>query len=665
LLFFALAAPSPAAVNGFEGGDGDQVCGAGLDWACLPASVAVASATDPTGGGDDVFSGGKETDPGDWTFATGGTGDKTDIGAVWSAAVETPSNAYLYLAFSRAKGEGNAFFSFELNQLHTSWTNAHGATVPCRTDGDVLVSYEIPSTTVDPVGIKLYRWNGSGGPATCPDGSTGAWLAGGGAASIREGDINDGAIANGLPGAPASLGDATFGEAAIDLDGVVTEVGIARPCEYFTRLQAHSRSSVSLSSNLGDYVDGGAIKVAACKNPGPGPDVTAPAAPQLSAAADCNSAQVKFTGKAEAGSQVQITEGGEFRAFADADPVTGDFSYTLSGVADGTHVYKARARDDAANTSDESAAAEATVDATAPAAPVISTPAAGASVAAGQVTLKGTAQAGATVTVTEGGTVLGAVTAAADGGWSFVVTAAAGQHAYEVTAADACAASAAAKLAIVAGTPGDGDGSGGSGGNGGNGGNAAGGGGGTTLAPASPSKPADRGEVLPAVASCEVKPFTLYLPAAGIKRVSFRVDGRQVVLAKKADAQGRFAFRIDPRRFKAGKHTTSAKLTLVKGKPVVVPMRTFSACTVGKCVSRRAFPIRVRKVSGDRVVSAKVYVNKKRVKVVRGSRLRAAVKLAGLPKGKFTVRIVSRLASGKTSVDERTYRTCTPKKKKG
>jgi hypothetical protein len=57
-------------------------------------------------------------------------------------------------------------------------------------------------------------------------------------------------------------------------------------------------------------------------------------------------------------------------------------------------------------------------------------------------------------------------------------------------------------------------------------------------------------------------------------------------------------------------------------------------------------------------VTARVYVNGKRVKVVRGKRLRAPVTLTGLPQGRFKVRVVSTLRSGRTKVDVRTYRTC-------
>jgi hypothetical protein len=84
-----------------------------------------------------------------------------------------------------------------------------------------------------------------------------------------------------------------------------------------------------------------------------------------------------------------------------------------------------------------------------------------------------------------------------------------------------------------------------------------------------------------------------------------------------------------------------------------------------KCVSRRNFRIRLRHPAGDPLRRAKVFVNGKRVRVVRGKRrLRARVDLRGLPKGRFLVKIQAVTRAGKRLVEQRAYRTCTPKPKK-
>ena len=82
-------------------------------------------------------------------------------------------------------------------------------------------------------------------------------------------------------------------------------------------------------------------------------------------------------------------------------------------------------------------------------------------------------------------------------------------------------------------------------------------------------------------------------------------------------------------------------------------------------MSRRRFRIRIRRLRDDPIVRAEVRVNGKRVRVVRGSRLRAPVDLRGLPKGRFRVEIRVRTASGKTVRGTRRYRTCTKKRRSG
>jgi hypothetical protein len=48
---------------------------------------------------------------------------------------------------------------------------------------------------------------------------------------------------------------------------------------------------------------------------------------------------------------------------------------------------------------------------------------------------------------------------------------------------------------------------------------------------------------------------------------------------------------------------------------------------------------------------------------VRGARLRAAIDLRGLPKGKVKVRITATTRSGRKLASARTYHTCVPKRR--
>ena len=57
-----------------------------------------------------------------------------------------------------------------------------------------------------------------------------------------------------------------------------------------------------------------------------------------------------------------------------------------------------------------------------------------------------------------------------------------------------------------------------------------------------------------------------------------------------------------------------------------------------------------------------MYVNGKRVKVLRGRRLRSRSTCAGCRTGRYTVRVVVTTTRGKRIVTTRRYRTCVPKR---
>jgi hypothetical protein len=82
-----------------------------------------------------------------------------------------------------------------------------------------------------------------------------------------------------------------------------------------------------------------------------------------------------------------------------------------------------------------------------------------------------------------------------------------------------------------------------------------------------------------------------------------------------------------------------------------------------RCVSRRAFRIRLRRPNGLRLVSARVVLNGKRLRVVKGRRLTSAIVLRGLPKGRFKVKITVTTSTGQRLTGTRKYHTCTKKRR--
>jgi hypothetical protein len=95
-----------------------------------------------------------------------------------------------------------------------------------------------------------------------------------------------------------------------------------------------------------------------------------------------------------------------------------------------------------------------------------------------------------------------------------------------------------------------------------------------------------------------------------------------------------------------------------------LPRSISASSTSRRCVSRRAFRIRLKEPRGDALRTASVFVNGRRVTIRRGKRLTAPIVLRGLPKGRFAVRITARTVLGRTITGTRRYRTCTPKPRK-
>jgi MYXO-CTERM domain-containing protein len=122
-------------------------------------------------------------------------------------------------------------------------------------------------------------------------------------------------------------------------------------------------------------------------------------------------------------------DGAAFTACTDPD--------TFTGLADGEHTLRVRARDAAGRVDPTPASRTWTVDTTAPAAPIVTSPSNGAQVG-GTPIFSGTAEPGSTITILVDGAVVGTTTANPDGNWTFTPTTplAEGPHTVTVTATD-------------------------------------------------------------------------------------------------------------------------------------------------------------------------------------------------------------------------------------
>jgi len=152
-------------------------------------------------------------------------------------------------------------------------------------------------------------------------------------------------------------------------------------------------------------------------------DTIAPGAPAFTTPADgsfSGTATPTISGTAEAGSTVRVNVGGVTVCTA-LTQGNGVWTCTTSSLSEGTRSFTATATDPAGNTSVVSPPRTITVDTTAPVAPVISSPAAGATVGPNP-TISGTAEPFATVTVTEGAGTVCMVAANNLGQWSCATT---------------------------------------------------------------------------------------------------------------------------------------------------------------------------------------------------------------------------------------------------
>ena len=169
-----------------------------------------------------------------------------------------------------------------------------------------------------------------------------------------------------------------------------------------------------------------------------------------------------LAGTAEANSTVYVYDNGALLGTAAADGL-GAWSFTpLSQLSDGSHALTAIARDAAGNVGATSASYLITVDTTAPAAPVIATVTDDIGIITGllangavtddtQPTLAGTAEANATISIYDNGSLIGTATASALGAWSFTPLTAlgTGSHSLTVRATDAVGNQGAASSPFV------------------------------------------------------------------------------------------------------------------------------------------------------------------------------------------------------------------------
>jgi Tryptophan-rich Synechocystis species C-terminal domain/Bacterial Ig-like domain len=155
--------------------------------------------------------------------------------------------------------------------------------------------------------------------------------------------------------------------------------------------------------------------------------------------------QLTLTGTAEAGSEVLIFDGSTQIGTVAAD-VSGNWSFATGTLADGTHAFTSKAMDAAGNLSVISAPLDVTVDTVAPNAPTIVS---GTPAPSDRVLVSGTAEAGSTIKLYEGTTLLGTAVTASNGVWNITTgSLAQGVHVFTATSTDVAGNSSGSSAAF-------------------------------------------------------------------------------------------------------------------------------------------------------------------------------------------------------------------------
>jgi len=252
----ALAPPGSQATitSNFDIEDGNLKLdnGDGADWASVNIPPEVRRTDLATGSGDDSFGQGTKEDTAVPSVVSGSIpNNKSDLKTFGVYFEDSAQGRYLHMFWHRVQEpSGTTNMDFEFNQSDD--ISANGVT-PVRTEGDVLVQYDLAQGGTNPE-IFVSLWKATGAGSLCEaKNSTPCWGTRENLTdqALAEGSINttaiDGADSDGL----GPLSARTFGEATIDFDAVSTSED---ECNAFAFAYLKSRSSDSFTAAAKDFI---------------------------------------------------------------------------------------------------------------------------------------------------------------------------------------------------------------------------------------------------------------------------------------------------------------------------------------------------------------------------------------------------------------------------
>jgi hypothetical protein len=227
----------------------------------------VRKADDPSGSADNSFGNGTKEDTAVPSVVDGSIPpNKSDL-LNFGVYLETNANGrFLNLFWHRVQEpSGTTNMDFELNKSST--LSANGET-PVRSEGDVLIQYDLAQGGTNPQ-LFVSRWLTDNGTNTAADCEASNRLPCWGArvnlsaAGDATGSINTSAIPAAQADGLGNISPRTFGEAQIDFNALS---GGANNCESFGSAYLKSRSSDSFTAALKDFIGPANVNLNQCAN---------------------------------------------------------------------------------------------------------------------------------------------------------------------------------------------------------------------------------------------------------------------------------------------------------------------------------------------------------------------------------------------------------------
>jgi prealbumin domain-containing protein len=293
-VFFVAASSGNLTGSTFESTDGNLVKNTGTDWCNAVNGSGVCTSTAPhlvqgqdkaPGNGDDSFANGTKQDDAVPSIGNGGIPNKGDLDRFYVANEFVGGKNFAYLGFEllpvpNASASVHTGFEFNKNfcdPVTHAGCSANNVT-PARSAGDILIVFDLEGGG-NPA-LSFRRWVLSGSCEVSQD-TAPCW----GPKQSLSSSVADGSLDNGAsgttdpinPGAPRTIGQYRFGEAAIN----ISDSGILSGCAALGSVYTVSRSSGdSGTATMKDFIAPQKVNINNCgtiiakKVTDPSPDTT-------------------------------------------------------------------------------------------------------------------------------------------------------------------------------------------------------------------------------------------------------------------------------------------------------------------------------------------------------------------------------------------------------